>query len=84
MKTLTVKQVKTALKSNKYILARFQSGEIVGLNCKILPIIERRNYVPMIETEHTQIVSFYPCNFQEYINKKLPFTEPQTPNQPHP
>ena len=68
---LTVKQLKVACKKHPYILARFYCGHQMAINSKIYSIAEKiKKYN---DNDLTDIVSFIPCDMNEYISQKSPF-----------
>lgn len=70
-KKLTVKQLKKACIENNFILARFKSGVLMGVNTKVAMLgYKRKKYD---DYQETCFVSFIPCNFQEYITFKHPY-----------
>jgi len=73
MTHLTVKQLREICSQHRYILARFDSGYQMGINCRIKPIAERLR--PFPDDHETEFVSVTPCSFNEYISKKHPFGE---------
>ena len=68
---LTVKQLKAACEKHPYILVRFASGYLMGVNSKVVKLIEKREAYP--DDKLTGYIGFIPCDFQEYINCKHPF-----------
>ena len=69
---LKVKHLITALKNNRYILARYSDGEMVGVNAKILTHARFSNLEERRENE-TNYTGYRPCSFHEYISHKKPF-----------
>jgi hypothetical protein len=69
---LQVKHLITALKSHRYILARYSDGVMVGINSKILTHARFSNLEGRRENE-TNYIGYRPCGFQEYISHKTPF-----------
>jgi hypothetical protein len=68
---LKVKHLKKACEENKYILVRFRSGKLMGINTKIADIaFNRKDYKLNSKTGFT---GFIPCDFQTYITYKTPF-----------
>lgn len=71
MKTLTVKEVKEACQSNRFVIVNYISGAVGGVNCAVLPkALKKREYK---ESKHTKVVSIQPCTFMEYISYKSSF-----------
>lgn len=64
-------QLLKALQNHKYIVVRNWIGLTVAVNCRIaLKLsIDKTPDVPMGKV--SQVASFYPCSFQEYITKKI-------------
>ncbi len=70
MKNLTVSQLRKICKANRFIAIRYSSNNMaVGINCKTAFMLQNKNK-PNIET---QIMSYYPIDFNEYISIKIPF-----------
>lgn len=72
MKYLTVKQLYDACQKNDYLLLRFLGGYKMAINCKVAKIAQRLN--PKEWDSKTAIVSYKPCEINEYIQHKHPFT----------
>jgi len=72
MKYMTVAQLGKACENHKYLLLRFASGYLMGINCRIKPICIRRNgkHPDNMETDY---IGFIPCDLNEYITHKHPF-----------
>ncbi len=68
---MTVKQLNQACNKHPYILARFDSGYVMGINSKIAPIARKRKKHP--DNMETEFVSFRPCDFITYLHYKHPF-----------
>lgn len=68
---LTVGQLKNACKNYPYILARFRSGNLMGINTKVANIaLKRKEYN---DNNFTDYIGFIPCDFQTYISYKNGF-----------
>lgn len=68
---LTVGQLKNACKNYPYILARFRSGNLMGINTKVANIaLKRKEYN---DNNFTDYIGFIPCDFQTYISYKHGF-----------
>jgi len=68
---LTVSQLKKACSKHKFILARFRSGNLMGINTKVADIaLKRKEYN---DNNLTDYIGFIPCNFQTYISHKHSF-----------
>lgn len=68
---MKAKVIHAACKKHKYILIRFESGHLMGINCKVASILEERGeYHPEKETIY---IGFIPCDINEYITNKHPF-----------
>lgn len=68
---LTVGQLKNACKNHRYILVRFRSGNLMGINTKVANIaIKRKEYG---DNDFTNYIGFIPCDFQTYISYKHGF-----------
>jgi hypothetical protein len=74
MKTnyMTVASLRNACKKNEYILTRFPEGKQMGVNTKIVRLIDKQNR-HFNENDLTEFVSFKECSFHEYISFKHPF-----------
>ena len=69
---LTVEQLKNACKNHPYILVRFRSGNLMGINTKVATLaLKRKGYKDNIFTNY---IGFIPCDFQTYISYKLSFS----------
>ena len=73
-KNLTIKQISNACEKHKYLLLRFRSGHLMGVNSKVANILKSRNTYN--ENQETDFMSFRPCDLIEYINHKHPFFKP--------
>lgn len=72
MKPLTRSQLATAMSANKYIACRLSRGVVVGANCGALAILIKKHKGESME-KPSDVISFYPISFNEYINIKTPF-----------
>lgn len=71
MKKLTVAQLRAACQKHPYLIL-FQSDGTMAVNAKIAPIaMKRKRYN---DSDETNVVSYHPCGFQEYISKKAVLT----------
>jgi len=71
MKRLTFYQLKKACDENDFILVRDYKNDLLGFNTKIAKIIlKHKSYK---NSHKTRFISFIPCDFQTYINYKIPF-----------
>lgn len=71
MKNLTVAQLRHACEKHRFLLLR-QSDGVMAVNSKIAPIaLKRKRYN---DNDETNIVSYHPCGFQEYISRKAVLT----------
>ena len=68
---LTVGQLKNACKNHPYILARFRSGKLMGINTKVANIALKRKEYDV--NNFTNYIGFIPCDFQTYISYKHGF-----------
>jgi hypothetical protein len=68
---LTVAQLKKACENHSYILARFSSGNLMGINTKVANIALKRKYYD--ESLCTNYIGYIPCDFQTYISHKHSF-----------
>jgi len=68
---LTVNQLSEACKSNKYILCKFSSGKLMGINTRCASIAKKRNKYN--DNDLTEFVGYIPCNINSYINLKHPY-----------
>lgn len=61
--------------NHKYVQLRFTSGRIMAINTKIIFLqrIWHRLYSRNKGDEETNVISFRPLDFDEYISKKTPF-----------
>jgi hypothetical protein len=75
MQNLTVKQLTEACNNNKYLLLRFRSGHLMGVNCRVADIVKKRQHYP--DTQETDFISFIPCGLLEYIEHKAKYYIPQ-------
>jgi hypothetical protein len=71
--TLTVKQLYKAFKNRPYVLLRFESGHLMGVNAKVAKLAYKR--FKQRKSLFTQIVSYRECSFIEYINHKHRFIQ---------
>lgn len=71
MNTLTIAQVKKASNSNKYLLLRFASGHLMGINSGCVKKAIQRSKKHL--NSKSDFVSFVPVGLNEYINYKHPF-----------
>jgi len=63
-------------KQNKYILVRdYYDDSLIGINCGVIKLdwlkMRKRQRG---ENETTRFCSFIPCDINEYISHKVPFT----------
>lgn len=71
---LTAIQIKKAMAKHKYLILRNKWGIEYGINCSILPIIEKtKSENRMLDHELTGYFSWRPCSFSEYVSKKAGF-----------
>lgn len=68
---LTVLQLKNACKDYPYILARFSSGHLMGINTKVADLILKKTAYN--DRSLTDYVGFKSCDFQTYISHKHGF-----------
>ena len=68
MQYLTVSQIRKAASESKYLLLRFNSGYLMGINSGIMKIIKSKN-----GNKKTEFIGFIPCGIEEYIQHKHPF-----------
>lgn len=66
---LTTFQLIRACREHNYLAARFSSGIVMGVNCKIAGMSKFSN----LEDIETDIQSYNPISFQEYISIKHSF-----------
>ena len=71
---LTVAQVSKACAENKYLLLRYNSGCLIGVNGIMAKIARRK--IPLKDTDKTGVIGFIPCSFDEYLTHKTPFIIP--------
>jgi hypothetical protein len=69
--TLTVKQLYKSFKNRPYVLLRFESGHLMGVNAKVAKLAYKR--FNQKKSLLTKIVSYRECSFLQYINHKHPF-----------
>jgi len=69
---MTVKEVKEAMWNNRYVMFRTYKGNIVAVNCRIVAF-NRCSINKLQGNSKTNIASFRPCSFNEYITYKRPF-----------
>ena len=72
MRTLTVRQLYAQVRKHKYIIVQFQNDRF-ALNCAIAKLLLKFHGLSGDESRFTNIVSFKPCSFQEYISRKIHF-----------
>jgi hypothetical protein len=70
MKSLTILQLKKAMKQYDFILLRYRDNSLCGVNCKMLKFLIKK---PHSDNSFTNYISFIPCNFNQYITNKIPF-----------
>jgi len=64
---MTVSQLKKAMKAHRFIIVRYHDGDTRAINSRVANIATGNN------STETNVHSFRPCCFQEYISRKLPF-----------
>jgi len=69
--TLTQSQLFRQCEKNKYILCRTTKNKLYGLNCSIIKTTNAKLF--KTSEVNTAVVSIIPCDFNTYINYKLPF-----------
>jgi hypothetical protein len=69
MKPLTTKQLSDAMLKNKYLKIRYTDNFVAAINCGILPILLKKTKT----NKETNIISYSPCDLNEYIYLKTPF-----------
>ena len=67
---LTKEQLYKATKKHEYLLLRGQFGTM-AINCKIADVLYKRSVLK--PKDKTQVQSFKPVSFIEYIQLKSPF-----------
>lgn len=77
---LTVGQLREACSANPYILVRFYDGDLMGINSKVVPIINKRRKYE--DGQSTQFIGFIPCDFNTYITHKRPY-QSSNPTRTH-
>lgn len=73
IKNLTIAQLKKALSNNKYLIIRERSGKRYAVNCAILKTKQMNRVKILHPNKATRVLSYMPCDFQEYITLKIPF-----------
>jgi hypothetical protein len=68
---LTFNQLYEACKIHSFLLLRFKSGHLMGINTKVADIARKKKRYP--HNKKTEFIGFIPCDFQTYISKKNPF-----------
>ena len=68
---ITFKQLKEACKEHEYILLMLPSNHLMGVNCKVVSIIENQHEIDVDKA--SDFVGFIPCNFDQYISYKQLF-----------
>ena len=69
---LKVKQIKKAMRKNKYIILRGMDGQKYAINCGILRLRESLIHGAK-NNKRSPYVSWYACDLNEYITYKAPF-----------
>jgi hypothetical protein len=68
---MTNAQLYKAITNNKYIVVRNWIGIPVGINCGIALKLQKEKPWETLPNKASQIQSYYPCSFQEYITEKI-------------
>jgi len=69
-KRMTQKQLFNVCQNNKFIMVRYHHGQTAGINCKIaIQLVRRHGLKPR---KQTNVISYWPIGFDEYITYKLP------------
>lgn len=68
---MTVKQLRIVCETNKYILLRFKSGHVMGVNCGVSKIAWKRGTYH--DHDNTVYVSYRSVGLMEYITHKHKF-----------
>lgn len=71
---LTVKQIKNACDKHKYLLFRYSIGKRIGINAGISKYIQSKQ--KLNDNQITNLIGFEPCDFNTYLNFKIPFITP--------
>jgi hypothetical protein len=72
MRNLTVAQLHNQVKKHRFMIVQYGSLRF-AVNCAISDLSLKRYRLVGNESILTNVVSFKPCSFQEYISKKIPF-----------
>jgi hypothetical protein len=72
MVPLKVKQIKKAMRANKYIMLRYADGRKTAVNCGILRC-SKASIHEARDNKNSMFVSWYPCGLHEYITHKTAF-----------
>lgn len=72
MKTMSTKDLLNACRNHNYIVVRHICGQVFAFNCRATDLSYKKQGSPPMDIP-TNYLSFYPCDFNEYITKKLPF-----------
>jgi hypothetical protein len=72
-KRITATQIFEVCQQNKYIVARYIDGQLVGINCAVSRIPKLKEKAGRYKDNHTCYVSYRPCSLNEYITNKVKF-----------
>lgn len=67
---MRVDQIRSAAKQHPYILLRTYAGRQFAINSCVVIMGKNKTHDA---SNGTDIISFRPCTFHEYISKKIPF-----------
>lgn len=71
IKTLTQKQLYYICQKHKYIILRNIYNQTAAVNCGIA---NTKNFQHFKNSDkRTRMLSYYPCDFMEYISKKVKY-----------
>ena len=70
VENITVGKFREIMSEHKYIIVRHEDGDLVGINCAITTILDKR---PHPNNQYTRYYSWRVCSFHEYLNYKTPF-----------
>lgn len=71
---LTFGQLRKICSRNKYILLRHESGKLIGINCGISPLSQKRGNRKY--SDLSGYIGYIACDLNTYISNKIPFITP--------
>jgi hypothetical protein len=70
VKTLTLGKLRKVCQEHKYLIVREKGGFTMAVNTGIANL---RASKQLPDSAKSNYISYFPCDFQEYISNKVPF-----------